>query len=162
MKYLLFIVVLLSALALVDFSLAQGNTRNSRCIDKICQKLGAFHCDSEQELSDIARACQTPKLSFPCFEKICANVGPFEQDTWPKLKSYLLSCKNNYEGRCLDFYQSKLGFFDLDEPSEWIHAAESCQKVNTACLENLCSRLGFFACDSMTKLDAQAQNCRRP
>lgn len=64
------------------------------CLSTACKMAGSFGCDSQDEITDLSKACRK-NFGDECLRQVCTDLGYFACDENSEIKKVLLSCQQS-------------------------------------------------------------------
>lgn len=95
------------------------------CIQYVCNTLGSFQCDTNQELLEVTKACYG-NYGYDCIKAGCSKVNGFDCMNRQKLLNLTVACKGNPNGNCVNYVCNQLGAFGCDTLEEIYPIAKAC------------------------------------
>lgn len=95
------------------------------CSDLACQKLGAWGCDTMDEISAVNRACRG-NYGSECLDMTCTKLGAWGCDTLDEVTDVARACVGNYNTDCFESVCQRLGAWGCDTLDEVTEVLRSC------------------------------------
>ena len=97
----------------------------SGCVSEVCNRLGKFCCDQQNEVIDVLHSCRG-NYSGDCLVAVCEKLGRYDCDDISEIGPMLLACAGNIDGGCVRTVCAKLGTFGCAHANDVIAVARAC------------------------------------
>ncbi len=99
--------------------------RIGHCVDAVCDQLGAYGCDRQNEMDEVLVWCRG-NYDGGCVKTACNYLGTFGCDQRDEVQEIARACVGNFGGDCVVAVCERLGSFGCDRQDEVLDVIRKC------------------------------------
>jgi hypothetical protein len=127
------------------------------CIDKVCNTLRSYQCDSRDEILRISDAC-TRQLDLRCIDLSKSRLSTYEYNDPQEMLALVKSCQY-VDSRTLSMMSSELARYEIDDLDEVTRFNDGAYLVQPKCYRSAVKYLRSYQRDDMNEVREIAQMC---